>query len=128
MISEIAATLAAIGFIALAGFQLLLAMGRPLGRYAWGGYHEILPKKLQLASAGFVLIYLLAAGVVLDRANIANLYDDKAFIRQTTWALAIWLAIGVAVNGVSKSRPERMVMTPVAAVLSLLCFAVALFS
>ena len=35
---------------ALAVFQLALAAGAPLGRFAWGGSHEVLPPRLRVGS------------------------------------------------------------------------------
>lgn len=126
MIDEIAAILAAGGFVAVAAFQLLLASGRPWGKYAWGGYHEVLPTKLRLASTASMLIFLLAALIILDRVNLIDVYSDEGFISQAAWALAGWLGIGVLMNAASKSQSERKLMTPIAMVLALLSFTVAL--
>ena len=49
-LNRVAAWVAAVGCVGLAGFQLLLALGAPLGRMAWGGKHARLPTALRLAS------------------------------------------------------------------------------
>ena len=46
---------------ALAVFQLLLAMGAPLGRYAWGGQHHVLPMALRVGSVISIVIYAFVA-------------------------------------------------------------------
>ena len=35
----------------LAVFQALLALGAPLGAFAWGGQHRVLPTRLRVGSA-----------------------------------------------------------------------------
>jgi hypothetical protein len=47
---------AAAGFIGLAGFELALALGAPLGRAAMGGTHTYLPAGLRIV-AGFATLF-----------------------------------------------------------------------
>ncbi|NCT90071.1 hypothetical protein GXB85_03755 [Cellulomonas sp. APG4] len=114
-------TIAAVVFVVvLAGlvvFQLALASGRPWGRFAWGGRHEgVLPRGLRVASAVSVLVYALLGVVVLDRAGLVDVLPDGAS-RVAAWVVAGYLGLGVLMNLASRSRSERAVMTPVAAVL-----------
>jgi hypothetical protein len=67
--SRTAAVAAAVGFIAIAAFQLALALGAPLGRAAWGGAHLHLPTSLRIASAFAVGVWVLAALIILGRAR-----------------------------------------------------------
>nr|WP_202627571.1 hypothetical protein [Cellulomonas sp. APG4] len=98
-------------------FQLALASGRPWGRFAWGGRHEgVLPRGLRVASAVSVLVYALLGVVVLDRAGLVDVLPDGAS-RVAAWVVAGYLGLGVLMNLASRSRSERAVMTPVAAVL-----------
>ncbi len=46
---------------ALAGFQAALLAGAPLGEYAWGGQHRVLPRRLRIGSAVAIVLYLLFA-------------------------------------------------------------------
>ncbi|WP_157524930.1 hypothetical protein [Microbacterium yannicii] len=46
--------------------------------------------------------------------------------RVATWVLFAYFAAGILLNGFSRSRPERHVMTPVTAVLAACAFVVAL--
>ena len=52
-------------FISIAVFQVLLALGLPLGEFAMGGYYKVLPYKLRVASAINAII-LLVMGVVFE--------------------------------------------------------------
>ena len=44
---QVAAIAACILMAALAVFQAALIAGAPLGRFAWGGQHDVLPAKLR---------------------------------------------------------------------------------
>lgn len=109
----------------LAAFQALLILGLPLGRFAWGGGHDVLPVKLRVGSAVSLLLYGVFAIVVLDRAEVTNLLPD-AVVDVGIWVLVGYLALGTLMNAMSRSKPERMVMTPTALLLGVLCLVVAL--
>ncbi len=121
----VAATLACLILGALAVFQSLLIAGRPLGRYAWGGQHTVLPRKLRIGSAISIALYVAFAVVILDRGGVLRVLPDAASVA-AMWVLTGYFALGILMNGISRSRPERTLMTPVNAVLALLCLVVAL--
>ena len=120
-----AAILACLILAALAVFQALLIAGRPLGRYAWGGQHEVLPRKLRIGSAVSILLYAVIAIIILESAGVANMLPEPV-TEIGIWAVTTYFAIGIAMNGVSRSKPERNLMTPVCIVLTLLCLVIAL--
>jgi hypothetical protein len=64
-----AALAATIVLVGLAFFQIALASGAPLGNFAWGGAHRVLPKPLRIASAVATLIYAATALVMLEAAG-----------------------------------------------------------
>lgn len=120
------ATLAAtVVLAALAVLQVLLAAGAPLGRFAWGGSHDVLPARLRLGSAVSVLLYAVFALLLLDRSGVFDVLPD-AVSAVGTWVLLGYLVIGTAMNAISRSRAERAVMTPTALVLAVLVLLVAL--
>ena len=55
---------------ALAVFQALLACRLPLGRFAWGGQHEVLPTRLRVGSVAAIAVYVVIGWVVLARAGL----------------------------------------------------------
>lgn len=116
-----AAVLACVMLAGLAVFQGLLAAGRPLGRFAWGGQHRVLPTGLRIGSAISIAIYLVIALVVLAAARPPTGTADVAI-----WVLTGYFALGVVMNAASRSRSERLVMTPLVLVLGLCCLVVAL--
>ena len=122
--SQIAALLAALILAGLACFQLLLAAGLPLGHYAWGGAHQVLPRSLRIGSIVATFIYLLAALITLEAANVIDLVASD-LPRIAVWVLAGFFAIGIVMNAVSRSKKERR-MAFGALSLSALCAIVAL--
>lgn len=110
---------------ALSAFQILLILGRPLGRFAWGGAHDVLALRLRVGSAISIALYGIFALLVLDRAEITDLLPDVV-VDVGIWVLVGYLALGTLLNGMSRSKPERNVMTPTVLVLAGLCLVVAL--
>lgn len=123
--ATIAALLACLMLAVLSLFQLSLVLGAPLGRFAWGGQHRTLPLSLRIGSAVSILIYALIAAVVLGRADLVSVGASDGLLRAAAWVVVAYLVLGVGLNAASRSRGERMVMTPTAAVLCALCAAVA---
>jgi hypothetical protein len=121
----LAAVVVCVLLAGLAVFQLLLAWGRPLGRFAWGGQHEVLPRRLRIGSAVSVVLYGLIAAVVLQAADEIAVFPD-AVADVGIWVVTGYIALGVPLNAISRSRPERLVMTPVVLLLAVCCLVVAL--
>jgi hypothetical protein len=120
------AAAAAGGFAAVAGFQLSLAAGAPLGAAAWGGLHPgRLPSDLRVASAVAAVFWLLAALTALSRGGIARLPVPYAFSRWAVWALTALLAFGSVLNAASSSRWERYGWAPFVLALTLVCLRLA---
>jgi hypothetical protein len=121
----LAATLAAIGFLGIAAFQAALALGAPLGRAAWGGKSRELPANLRRASAVAVVIWLLAAIVILGRAGIEIVPLPDVILVWGSWALVVASVLGAIVNVASSSPWERFGWAPLSLVLALLSSVVA---
>lgn len=110
---------------ALAVFQLLLILGLPLGRYAWGGQNRVLPARLRLGSAVAVAVYGAMAVVALGRAGLASLLPAPVAV-VAMWVAAGYLLLSVLPNLASRSKSEKRVMVPVSLVLAALALAIAL--
>lgn len=111
---------------ALAVLQALLALGAPLGRFAWGGRHRVLPGSLRAGSVFAIVIYALLAAVVLVRAGLIASAVPRGVVYTATWVVAAYFLLGVGQNLASRSKPERAVMAPVSALLCASCVVVAL--
>jgi len=109
---------------ALVVFQLTLAFGAPIGRFAWGGQHRVLPRRLRIGSAVSVLIYAFMAVVAFDRLGAIDVFPD-GFSVVAMWVIFGYLCLGILLNAVSRSKPERYTMTPVVIVLAVLSLLIA---
>lgn len=110
----------------LALFQLALAAGAPLGRFAWGGQHERLPTPLRIGSLVSILLYAVFAAILLQRAGVVSLVPAGTWVAIATWAVVGYCALGIPMNAISRSQPERLVMTPLVTLLFGLSLVIAL--
>jgi hypothetical protein len=124
--AQLAALAACTILAALAVFQVALIAGAPLGRFAWGGQHEVLPAKLRIGSATSILLYVFIAYVALAKADLAPPLVSVGFTEVTCWVLTGYFALGIVLNGISRSKPERLVMTPTVVVLTALYLLISL--
>lgn len=108
-----AAVLATVVLAAISVVQIAAASGRPVGRFVWGGQHEVLPLTLRIASALAVVLYAAMATVLIVRAT-----GREGALGVICWVLFGYFTLGTAMNAVSRSRSERTVMTPACAVLA----------
>jgi len=120
-----AARLATVGFIVLIVFQLLLALGLPLGRAAFGGQYETLPISLRVGSLISIALYTVAIVVVRARAGLRKASSNSRFAKIGTWFFAVLLFLGALLNLASSSPWERFGWAPFALIMSALCFVVA---
>jgi hypothetical protein len=120
-----AAIAAAVGFFAIAAFQVALVLGAPLGRAAWGGTYVQLPMGFRIASALAAGVWVLAALIVLGRAGFQVSPLPSALARWGTWILVGVLPLGALLNFASPSSWERFLWGPVALILAVLCLGLA---
>lgn len=115
------AALAACTILAgLAVFQGALVGGAPLGRFAWGGQHDVLPARLRAGSGLSIVLYALFGYAALAKAGMVPLLGSETVTLILVWVLTAYFALGVIMNGISRSKPERLVMTPTALILTVL--------
>lgn len=115
----------AILLAALAVFQIALAAGAPLGRFAWGGQHDVLPRRLRIGSVIAVAIYAVFALFLLSKAGLVAIIGDP-LLSIGMWVILIYLALGTLLNLISRSKHERALMTPVSFAVALSFLAVML--
>ncbi len=112
-------------FAALAVFQLALVFGAPLGRFAWGGQHRVLPTRLRIGSLVSIALYAAFVAVAWDRVGALALFPD-GFSHVAMWVIFGYSALGIVMNAVSRSRAERFTMVPVTIILTALSFFLAM--
>jgi hypothetical protein len=125
VLTTVALVAALIILCALAAFQISLVAGAPLGHFAWGGQHRVLPATLRRSSIVAVVLYALFAVILLERAWVIDLVPS-AVDHVVVWVLVVYLVLATVMNVASKSRAEKRVMTPVSAALLVCAIVVAL--
>lgn len=126
MLGQLSALVASIVLIGLMIFQLLLVLGRPYGQYAWGGQHRVLPIGYRIGSVIAIIIYVISIIVMLESAGLISFISNTAISQYGIWVLFIYFLIGVPLNAISRSKPERNTMTPIVLLLCVLTLVVAL--
>ena len=117
-----AAILAAVLFLAMAGFQAVLAMGAPLGQHVLGGRHP----RIRIFSGIAAAVLAGGAVVVLARAAVIGWPTGMGgLLAPAAWLLAAFLALNTLGNLTSKSRLERTLFAATTATLAILCAFVA---
>lgn len=114
LLVQIAAMTACAVLAGLAVFQAALLTGAPLGRFAWGGQHNVLPTGLRVGSAVSIALYAAFGYAALANANIVPPLGNETLTSVIAWVLTGYFVLGVLMNAISRSKPERTVMTPVA--------------
>jgi len=121
-----AAALFCVLMAALTVFQAALIIGAPLGQFAWGGQDRVLPVRKRLGSVISIGLYLVFLVVVVQRAGLAEVIPWPVVVDVAIWVLVGYFVLGIGLNSVSKSKPERWTMAPLCAVLAALTLIVAL--
>ena len=124
--TSIAAILLCVILGGLAVFQLALVFGAPLGHFAWGGADRVLPRSKRIGSAVSILLYAVFAWVLLMKAGVVPMVLPEIIVDVATWVIVGYFALGIPLNAISRSKPERYTMTPVVVVLFGLSLIVAL--
>ncbi|UII56172.1 hypothetical protein LS684_01315 [Cytobacillus spongiae] len=91
-----------------------------------GGYYKVLPKKLRIISAIHALLLLFMGFVFLQHATILNGFG---FLSTTIliWVITVFLGINTIANLISRSKKERMIMTPLSGLAFILCLVISLY-
>ena len=126
MVLLIAAIIAVVIFVVISVLQLLLALGLPLGKLAYGGKYEKLPTNMRIMSLVAIGIFALGSISVLERAGIITIFNNLIFTLVIVWIIAIYLAFNTLLNAISKSKQEKLIMTPLSLILAICCFIVAI--
>jgi len=117
----VAAAVAAVGFVLVAGYQVLLALGIAFSGAAWGG--ATLTSALRLASVVSAVVLILAALVALGRGGYWGSRLPFAIFRWGTWILVVGMLLSALANFASPTVGERFFLGPSALLLALLCLA-----
>jgi len=91
---------------------ILLALGFPYGELAMGGKYRILPKKERIITIISVGIQIFAILILLHCGSVMNLGFPDKVANILCFLFAGYLSLNVILNLLSKSRKERLFMSP----------------
>jgi len=130
LIILITATIASILFVVLIIFQLLLVLGFTLGTPipAYGGRYDKLTKNLRMMSIIAIGIFIFALITILARSGAIFFLKNSLVFIIAIWVFAIYFVLNTVMNIASKSKLEKLVMTPISLVVSICCFVIAIFT
>jgi hypothetical protein len=106
-------------------FHVFVSIGYPLGDFTMGGKHKILPKPYRFISALSALTLLFMITVFLKQAGVLSL--EIPYSKGFAWIFTIFLSINTLANLASKSKKERLIMTPLSTLSFLLCLFITLY-
>ncbi len=105
--------------VGLIVFQIAAVCGAKVGRFTQGGKSAELSAK-QRVLAGVSIIVLIVAGYLLSvKAEFIDTPFNQGTIHTASIIFALYLSANVVMNLLSLSKQERLVMTPIAAIIAL---------
>jgi hypothetical protein len=126
---QIAAIISAVVLMVIAIFQILLLLGFPLGEYSWGGKHKgVLPPLFRMMSLPSAILLIFMGFVFLIHTKVFSMGYTFIPTHSLVWIFTIFLGLNTMGNFASKSKQEKLVMTPVSAIAFLACLTVSIFS
>ena len=117
----ITAWIGSVVFFLLMILYVLLAFGAPLGEFAMGGRDKVLPRGMRMACAISIVVQALAIAILLELGGIFSFGIPRGTAKGFGFVFSAYLLFNIYMNLKSKSRKEKLVMTPVSAVLTF-CF------
>jgi hypothetical protein len=101
--------------LALAGLQVALAAGAPLGEHVWGGTQDrVLPTGMRIVAGGSAVALTAMAAVVFRGGGVIG--RPARWLGPATWTIAGFLAVNTLGNLASTSTVERFAFAPTTAV------------
>lgn len=119
MTAQVTARIAAVLFVAVAVFQVLVALGAPWGAVTQGGGMEgTLPPVGRGVAVVSAAIVVMMAAAVLARAGLGPLKSaPPLLVTVLAWLTLIYSALAVFVNIITPSWRERALWAPVCVVI-----------
>jgi hypothetical protein len=123
----ITAWIGSIVFFIATILYVLLALGLPYGEFAMGGKYKVMPNKMRIVCVISIIVQLMAILVLLEKGTVLSIGLPQGLTKGTCIFFAIYLSLNTLMNAVSKSKKERLAMTPLSLVTAV-CFWITAFS
>lgn len=99
----------------------LFVAGLPIGEFAMGGKYKVLPRKMRIACSVFVFIATFGILALMQAGGIFSIGLPMNAVKYIAYGFGLYFCINTIMNLFSKSNKERLIMTPLAAILAC-CF------
>lgn len=100
---------------------VLLVLGLPYGEFAMGGKYKVMPRRMRIACAFSVIVQWFAILILLQTANIVPLMFPFRITKGICIFFAVYLTLNSILNGLSRSKKERYIVTPLS-IITAICF------
>jgi hypothetical protein len=110
MLATISSSFLVVTTLIVAVFQVALALGAPLGEYAYGGTKTgKLPLGFRINSVVAVIVMLAISGHYLAQLGVFEPILDPAGSSVVNWVLVAFTGLAALANNATRSKKERMV-------------------
>lgn len=113
-----------ISFIAI--LYITLVLGLPYGEFAMGGKYTVMPKAMRVMCAISVFVQIFAMIILLQTGNVLTTKIPDNVAKIGCYVFAIYLVLNTIMNAISKSKKEKYIMTPLAAITAICFFVTAI--
>lgn len=113
----------------MAILQLSITFGAPFGEYVLGGKYKVLPKKIRVVSITFFFIFIISGIAYLQKGGVFDFNLNTNFVKLTVIVNTVFYGYAIIANGfITKSKKEKMVMTPLSFIQFILSISVLIFT
>ena len=113
-----------ISFIAI--LYITLVLGLPYGEFAMGGKYTVMPKSMRVMCAISVFVQIFAMIILLQTGNVLATKIPDNVSKIGCYVFAGYLVLNTIMNAISKSKKEKYIMTPLAAITAICFFVTAM--
>lgn len=117
----ITAWIGSIVFFMATILYVLLALGLPYGEFAMGGKYIVMPKQMRVVCVISIIIQLLSILVLLEKGKVLFIGLPAGLVTGLCYFFAVYLTLNTLLNAFSKSKKERLAMTPLS-LITAVCF------
>ena len=101
--------------------SILLICGLPLGELTMGGQYRVFPKKLRIVLVLQLALQIFFVIIILQMGGIIPLWFSRNVTKIICIVMAVYLSLNTVMNCISKSKKEKIIMTPLS-LISAICF------
>lgn len=123
---QVSTMIATVLFAIVMIYQLLIALGVIPISMAWGGRYTELTLGLRIASMVAIILLGLFAYIIRSRAGLTGAGEITLLIKILSWGVTAYMAFNTLGNFTSKNASEKMIFTPITAILTIVCFIVSI--